>query len=224
MNLSYFVTASIFAHLALLFYVLALLARRELVLRGLLLIGTGFYLLYYFNIADAPLWDAIWASVGIAAANLFMIGVILRERSTFGMSTEMLGLYASFPTMNPGQFRTVMKMADWISAREETVICTEGEEPDFLFLISKGTMMLKRDGKQVSVGAGNFIGEISFLIDGPARADVVATQGTDYVRWDRQGLSKLMEKSPRLSNALTALLNKDVARKLSVSWPEAPTS
>ncbi len=220
MDLSYFLSAGIFVNLALLFYILALLVRKELLLRTLLLIGTGFYIIYYYIVAEAPLWDAIWASVAIGVSNLFMMAVIMRERSTWGMSAEMLALYKSFPTMNPGQFRKIMKIADWVSAETETVICTEGERPDHLFLVSKGTMTLERDGKEVSVGAGNFIGEISFLIDRPASADVVAPAGTDYVQWDRTKLSALMEKSPALSNALAALFNRDIARKLSVSWPE----
>lgn len=224
MDFSYFFSAGIFVHLALLFYVLALLARKELFLRGLLMIGTVFYIIYYYYAADTPLWDAILASVAIGVSNLFMIGVIIRERSTWGMNAQMLELYKSFPTMNPGQFRKVMKVADWIEAKEETEICKKDEVPNYLFLVSKGAMTLHRDGKLVNVGAGNFIGEISFLIDSAATADVSAPKGTHYVRWDRKVLRDLMKNSPNLSNALAALFNRDIARKLSVSWPEAQLS
>ena len=47
MDLTYFLSAGMFVHLALLFYILALLAREELLLRGLLMIGTVFYIIYY---------------------------------------------------------------------------------------------------------------------------------------------------------------------------------
>lgn len=49
----------------------------RVLLRGLTLLGTGFYVAYYAVVADAPLWDAILASLAIGAANL--IG-LLRER------------------------------------------------------------------------------------------------------------------------------------------------
>ena len=86
-----------------------------------------------------------------------MIGVIIRERSTWGMKPEMLELYEAFPTMNPGQFRKVMKNADWIEAPEDTVICTKGDVPKYLFLVSNGGMQLQRSGKKVTIDAGNFI-------------------------------------------------------------------
>lgn len=219
MDLSYLFTAGIFVQLALLFHVLGLLARNELLLRGLLLIGTFCYIIYYYFIADAPLWDAIWASSVIGATNICMILVILREKTTFGMAAEMLELYRAFPTLNPGQFRKIMKHADWVTAEVDTQICTHGVRPDYLYIVSSGEMLLRRDGRNVTIGAGNFIGEISFLLDGPATADVIAPKGVAYVRWDRDLLAAQLDKSVRLSNGVSALFNKDIAQKLSVSWP-----
>jgi len=219
MDLSYIFSAGIFVHLALLFYVLGLLTRDELLLRWLILIGTICYIIYYYFIGDAPLWGAIWASAVIGATNIAMIFVILREKSTVGMDREMLELFKSFPTLNSGQFRKIMKHADRITAQKDTVICTRGVRLDHLFIVSSGNMMLRRDTHDISLGPGNFVGEISFLMDGPATADVIAPKGVSYIRWDRETLKAQMNKSMRLSNAVSALFNKDIARKLSVSWP-----
>lgn len=221
MDLSYLFSAGVFAQLALLFYVLGLLVRNELLLRGLLFIGTLFYLLYYYFISDTPLWDAIWTSSVIGITNLTMMLLIVREKSTIGMAPDMLKLYRAFPTLNPGQFRKIMKHADWITADADTQLCTQNMRPDYLCLVSSGEMVLRRDGRDVRIGAGNFIGEISFLLGGPATADVIALKGVEYVRWDREILMAQMNKSMRLSNAISALFNKDIAQKLSVSWPVA---
>ncbi len=221
MDVSYFFSAGVFVQFALLFYVLGLLARNELVLRGLLLTGTMFYILYYYFIADTPLWDAILTSGVIGLANFIMIVVIMHEKSTIGMSPEMTALYQSFPTLNPGQFRKIMRDADWVTAPEDSKICTHGVQPDYLYLVSDGGVKLHRDGQDVTIGSGNFIGEISFLLNGPATADVVVPAGTVYVRWNRTKLTQLMKKSDRLSNAISALFINDIARKLSVSWPQA---
>ena len=70
---SYFWSAGVFVNLALLFYVLGFLARDEIWLRGLILIGTAFYLIYYYYAADTPLWDAIFASGVLGLANIYMI-------------------------------------------------------------------------------------------------------------------------------------------------------
>lgn len=222
LDLSYLGTAGIFVQLALLFYVLGLLTRNEMALRLLLLIGSIFYIAYYYYVSDTPLWDAIWTSSVIAACNIIMILVILRERSTLGMKPDMIALYQSFPTLNPGQFRRVMKQAKWVIAPEDTEICTQGIQPEHLFLLTHGPAKLVRDERSVFIGSGNFVGEISFLIDGPATATVVAPKGSEYVQWKRTDLIALMEKSLKLSNALGALFNKDIARKLAVSWPEKP--
>jgi len=156
---AYLFSASVFVQLALLCYVLGLLARNELLLRGLLLMGTGFYILYYYFISDAPLWDAIWTSAVIGAANLLMMGVILYERSTIGMSPELLKLYQSFSTLNPGQFRKIMRHATWVTAEEEHQICAQGVRSDYLYLVSSGDMLLRSDGFDARIGSGNFIGE-----------------------------------------------------------------
>ena len=139
------------------------------------------------------------------------------------MSAELLKLYQSFPTLHPGQFRRMMRNADWVTAPEDTILTQEGKRPDHLFLVSKGAVLLQRGRKSIEIGPGNFVGEISFLIDGPASATVTAPKGTEYVRWERSSLVAIMDKSPRLSNALSAMFNKDIAGKLAVSWREAQT-
>lgn len=219
MDSSYLFSAAIFVQLALLCYVLGFLTRNELLLRVLVLIGTGFYIAYYYFVSDVPLWDAIGASAIIGVANLWVMGLILLERTTLGMSEKMLGLYQFFPTLNPGQYRKIMRTARWIKAEEDTQISKAGLRLNHLFLIASGDMILKRDGVEVRIGEGNFVGEISYLIDGPATADVIAPAGTEFVRWERKQLSAQLEKSPALSNGLSALFNRDIARKLSISRP-----
>lgn len=219
MELSYIFSAGIFVQLALLCYVAGMLTRNELLLRLLVLIGTGFYIIYYYFISDTPLWDAIWASAVIGLANLSILFVIMLERSTVGMSAKMIDLYGAFPTLNPGQFRRIMKSADLVLADEDTYICREGERLDHLFLVASGHVRFQRDGVEGHIGKGNFVGEISYLIDGPATADVIVPRGAEYVQWDKANLAKQTQKSPALSNALSALFNRDIAAKLASSRP-----
>lgn len=188
-------------------------------MRLLILIGTIFYIIYYYFIADVPLWDAILASTVIAVANIWVICAIFIERTTFTMSPKMLDLYRSFPTFNPGQFRKIMKTAHWVTAEDDTQIAHEGVHLEYLYLVASGDMVLRRDGVVSQIGPGHFVGEISYLIGGPAMADVFAQEGTEYVCWDKSKLVKQANKSPALSNALDALLNRDVAGKLAVSRP-----
>ncbi len=219
MDLSQVFSAGTFVHLALLCYVLGFLTRNELLLRLLVLVGTVFYILYYYFISDTPLWDAIWSSVVIGIANIWVVFLILIERTTIGMSPKMISLFEAFPTLNPGQFRKIMSSATWIDATHETQITKKGEELEHLFLVANGHAILRRDGVETTIAKSNFVGETSFLLGGPATADVVIPAGTEYVQWDKLALKKKMDKSPAISNALRALFNLDVARKLSKSRP-----
>ena len=223
MDLSIIWTAGIFVHLALLFYVLGFMIRDELWLRALILVGTGFYILYYYFAADAPLWDAIFASGVIGTVNIVMILVIMRERSTFGMSAEMLSIYRSFPTLSPGQFRRIMSVAERRTITQSTPICDEGVAPGHLFFVISGEMTLDRKGEKVRAAGGSFVGEISFLLDGPASATVVLEEGSQYLAWPRPALRRMMRRSDALANALAALFNRDLAGKLSRSMPREYT-
>ncbi|MFK7834852.1 MAG: cyclic nucleotide-binding domain-containing protein [Sulfitobacter sp.] len=220
---NYLTSAATFVHLAVLCYILGLLTRNELVLRGFILLGTGFYILYYYYIADSPLWEAIGASVLIGAANMPVIWRIFRERSTFGMSEEMLTLYRAFPNFNPGQFRTIMAKAEIVHDSPRLTLLQQDVAPDKMYLTITDGFELERDTQNAELGPGNFLGEISFLLGGPATATVVAREGTSYVSWDTGQLQYMMANSPAMANAVSVLLNKDIARKLAVSFPSQPS-
>ena len=218
--IDYFSGAVTVVHLATLCYVLGLLTRNELRLRFFILSGTGFYILYYYFIADAPLWEAIATSVLIGSANLPVIWRIFRERSTWGMSEEMLQLFQYFPTFNPGQFRKMLAKGVMHHATEERLLLQHGAAPTHLYLTISEGFALHRHGDDALIGPGNFLGEVSFLLEGPASATVRALPGSDYVAWDIHELTRLMDRSPRMANAISVLLSKDIARNLAVSFPQ----
>ena len=211
---------TVYVHLALLFYVIGFLTRDELWLRVQVLTGTFFYILYYYFISDAPLWEAILASLAIAAANLYSSFIIIRERSTLGMSSEDIALYQKFHTLKPGHFRKVMKTAQRAHLSADTVLLDMNQNVDKLFYIPSGEVQISRGGKTAAVKDGHFFGELSFLKGTPASATVTAKAGADVIMWDQETLRAIMEKSPVISNAIIALFNEDLAAKLAVNWPD----
>lgn len=217
--LEYITSAVAFVHLATTCYILGLLTRNELVLRLFLLLGTAFYILYYYYIAATPLWEAIITSILIGSANIPVIYRIFMERSTIGMSDEMLALYKTFPNFNPGQFRKLISSGRIMVSSDSTTLLEQGKEPDQLFLTVSDGFIVTRGAQTAEIGPGNFLGEISFLLGGEATADVSAQPGATYVVWERAALRKLMEKNVAIANAFAVLLNRDVASKLAVSFP-----
>ncbi|MEL7012027.1 MAG: cyclic nucleotide-binding domain-containing protein [Pseudomonadota bacterium] len=211
---------TVYVHIALLFYVIGFLTRDELMLRIQVLTGTFFYILYYYFISDAPLWEAILASMAIAAANLYSSFIIIHERSTMGMSSEDIALYQKFNTLKPGHFRRIMKNAQRRHMDTDTVLLDMGQSVDKLFYLRSGEVEISRGGKIAAVKDGHFFGELSFLKGTPASATVMAKAGADVIIWDQKTLQAIMEKSPVISNAIIALFNEDLAAKLMVNWPD----
>lgn len=182
--------------------------------------GSLFYILYYYNVGDRPLWEAIVASSLIALSNVPVIIRIFKERSTLGMSDEMLSLYRSFPNFNPGQFRRLMRKAQFVQVDQSTPLLHQGEQPTHLYLTTSYGFALIRDDRKTELGPENFLGEISFLLGGPATATVIAEPGCSYVAWEVSNLREMMQKSQNIENAVTVLLSQDIARKLAVSFPQ----
>lgn len=217
---SLLISAELFVYVALLFYVLGFLFRDELWLRGLLFIGTFFYILYYYFAADTPLWDAIITSGILGLVNIVMIGVVILERTTFAMNAETAELYSYFSNLSPGQFRRIMKRGQQQVSGEAQTLCREGETLDRLYFVVDGTVYITKGAKRSLVSDGSFVGEVAFLRGTPASATVDIGPGTTYVVWEHDVLRALMAKSPNLANALLAKFNMDLAGKVARSHPE----
>lgn len=209
--------ASALIHLGAVFYILGFLVRDELLLRVLVMTGNVFYILYYFLFPAEPLWDAIVTSAILGAANLYVMSKILLERTTFALSDNEKNLYGHFKTLNPGQFRRILKHCEWITADTQTRVCRENQPADNLYFLYDGRAMIERGGKSFEIQDGCFLGEIAFITNGEYTANVYATKGTTYVKFSNPLLKKIMKRDRELSNAVISLFNFDLAKKLSVS-------
>ncbi len=217
--ISSLLTAETLVYGALLFYVLGFLFRDELWLRGLLFIGTVFYILYYYFVSDSPLWEAIITSGILGVVNLFMIVIVVLERTTFAMGVDQAKLYAQFGNLSPGQFRRLMKHGEMITADADTILADEGKPLSKFYYVIEGSSKITKRGQTTVVPVGHFIGEVAFLKGTHASATVEISKGSRYVRWHHDALRGLMERSPNLSNGLIALLNLDMAGKVARSQP-----
>lgn len=209
-----------FARGALVCYVLGLLMRDGLGL--FLLAGTSCYIAYYFTAATVPLWEAIYASACICAANVYAICRSLLDRTTWLMNPQQRKLFAHFPTLTPGQFRRMMRAATTHEAQNTVTLCRQGVAPDKLIFVQDGPVYLLRGEQITRIEGGKFIGEIAFL-RGPeatATATVALGKGARYLSWDRNKLYRMMADSVPMSNALSALFNHDLSLKLEQSWPQ----
>lgn len=213
-----FFSISALLNFAALLYFLGFVVRDELLLRLLVLCGTGLYIIYYFALPTGPLWDAIITSAFLGLANLWVLGKIVFERTTLALSDDEKILFECLEKLSPGQFRQIMKHAKWITVTKNTELFTQGEKANSLFYLLRGSVTLEKDDKIFTVGEKNFIGELSFILDGNYSASARLKNGACFVEWDNDSLRKLMKKNDTLSNAITAMFNTDMALKLSSSY------
>ena len=205
-------------HAAALLQVLGFLNRRQLVLRGLTLSGSLVYLAYYYLHPAEPLWGAMFWSGVLALANAVGIVRVLLDQRAHHPSMQHDSFLNIMKVLSPGEFRRLMQMAEWRIAVQPVQLTREGEIAPSLYFITDGKVDIGHNGKSIKLGAGAFIGEISFLLNGAATADVSAPAGTEYIEWPRDRLRRAIERTPALGASMERLFNQELARKLVNSW------
>ena len=201
-----------------LFYVIGFLVRDELILRLLILAGTILYLTYYFIGPGGPLWNAIITSSILGFANILVLGKIVFERTTLALTEDEKTLFEYLGNLNPGQFRKIMKHAEWKNVKTSTTICNQGEKADHLFFLLRGEALLKKGNNQFTLKPNNFIGEVAFILNGEYSATAQVEASCCYIKWNTIKLRHLMKKDTNLANAVNAIFNTDIAAKLSKSY------
>ena len=202
------------AHAAAGLYALGLLTRNQILLRVLILLGTGFYIAYYYLAPAVPLWEAIIWSCVLGSANIYVLAGLTLDRTTFALSSWERALYAKFPGLAPGEFRRLMRSGTWIEGDGVKHLTIEGEKQGHLFCTLDGLVNIHREGEDFAVEGGCFIGEIAYLLNTPATATVTAAPGTWTMRWEFEALRKLELRYPALRIAIRDAFNVDMARKV----------
>ncbi|MEM7665188.1 MAG: cyclic nucleotide-binding domain-containing protein [Pseudomonadota bacterium] len=194
--------------------------RDELKLRILIVVATFVYIAYYYIVPSPPLWDAIGTSLLMVGVNLYVLGQIALERTTFRLSPDEKRLFDAFDTLSPGQFRRIARIAKWHQAcdPEGTLLTREAEPSDSLFYIFEGAISVEKHGRQFRLPEGNFVGEVAYVLNRKTTTTSVAPYGLRYIECDSDALRKLGDDYPNLGNALNALLTRDLAKKLNTSY------
>ncbi|MFT5259567.1 MAG: hypothetical protein ACI9J2_000490 [Saprospiraceae bacterium] len=206
-------------HLATLGYVMGLLFKNQMVLRVLVFIATTIYIIYYYAFPVEPLWGAILGAALIMIANTTGLLFLLYDRFPLRISPEHMRVYASLKGLQPGEFRRLMKLSELITADQDTQLTVHNEQPDALFFVIKGNPLASKGAHHFTIPSSKFIGEVSFILNGPASASVTLPKGGQYLRWNREPLIIALTKSHSLKQAFEALIGRDLASKVAISEP-----
>ena len=210
-------TPEILAYVAGACYVFGLLIINQVALRILVLVGTVFYILYYFTVAQDPLWEAIYISVLIGGANVLGLIGLLARNSQLAVPRAHKDIYDHFPGLPPGDFRTLLRMAKRGVVEQELKLTTQNASLKKLYYVIEGeTAVIKNDDK-FRVHGGTFVGEVAFLMERRASASTTLLPGAEYLEWTTEDLRRASARSARFKLALESVLSMDLAQKVSRS-------
>lgn len=195
------------------------LIRDQVTLRTFVLCGSGFYILYYFTAAEAPLWEAIVGSSLIATANLAGLVALIASRARFSVPETQRDLLDALRPLEPGLFRRLMRAGRMVAPTRPIPMTEEGAAPDALWFVAEGRIEIEKFGERIEFEGPCFIGEIAWLQGVPATASTRLLPGARAVRWPREALVRATRRSPRLATALEALIAQDMARKVAAGRP-----
>jgi CRP-like cAMP-binding protein len=94
-------------------------------------------------------------------------------------------------------------------------VISDGETTDKLFFLLSGEASVWKAGKAIaSISPGDFIGEMSFMSNQFASADVNAKETIRVAYWTHDDLNKLKQKNNRIYNKFLNIVGCDLVKKL----------
>lgn len=204
-------------HLAALTTLAGFFFRDQLLLRGIFILGTVFYIAFYFLIPERPLWSAIFWNTLLVGVNIVFLALALSARRPGTMSRNEEVLFSALRALSPGQFRRVAKHAIWRVAGENCVLTTEGESLASLYYVFSGNIEIIKGGKSRTRAGNMFVGEIAFLRKSRASATVKIQKGSSYVEWPSSTLRRIIDHDSEMKMALLSVLNNDLTQKVAQS-------
>jgi Cyclic nucleotide-binding domain len=202
------------ANLAALLMLIGFTFQNPLKLRSFAILGNLCFILYYFRVADQPLWTAIVSAAAIIAVNIYMMSKIIKDHRKFKLTAEEMMLYARLPGLTPGQYKQLLNIAEWHNPKTQMQLTEESKMPEALHYVLEGQVKVNRSGKTFSVGPHAFIGELAFLRQKPATATTHAEAGALVVSWPQQALRTLMQSNDGIRKTIDGLLSGDMAEKI----------
>jgi CRP-like cAMP-binding protein len=112
-----------------------------------------------------------------------------------------------------------------VSFRKGQTLVHRGRRSNGVYLVVKGKARVQIQSHAASpeIGAGEVCGEMSFLDDVPASADVIAQQDVEAYYLDRATLEGLFELFPHLASRFYRSLATNLSRRLR-EWIEPKLS
>ena len=186
----------------------------QVILRLLILAGTGLYIWYYAIVTDVPQWAAIWTSVAMGLANMFGLFSLWLRNSPLSIPRNHRDIYTHFSILPPGDFRKVMAVAQRKKLPADTVLTKNNARVKTVYYVISGGVAVEKFGERFYLPDGIFLGEVGYLTGNRASATAFLTEDSDVLEWDVADLKRNSERDVRFKLAMDALISIDLAEKV----------
>ncbi len=117
--------------------------------------------------------------------------------------------------LTPNDWTLVADKATRVTIRKGQTLIHRGKKSNGVYLLLKGTARVQIPSQgSLEIGPGEICGEMSFLEDAPASANVVAHEDVEAYHLDRASIEHLFELFPHLASRFYRSLAINLSRRL----------
>lgn len=203
-------------HLSFVLTALSFCVKDMIHLRVLAILSGLFGIFYNYNIEMGPLWLVIfWLSV-FSLINLLRIGHLIWEKRSIHFSDEEKEVFATqFSSMTAVEFMKLTRIAEWQTYSSGTLLTEQGKPLSLLRLIYNGEVRVDKNGLEVArCRDGTLVGEVAFLQNTTATANVEVVRPTKCLAWKSSDLKSLLRRNPSMNVVMQGVLSADLTKKL----------
>lgn len=206
-------------HICYILILLSFMVRDMERLRSLSIAASTLSIYYSLYGSDRILWPPLFWSVVFIMINSWQLFVLLRAKRVLKLSPEEQWLIEGpLPVLSHSELKALYQRAVKRKIDREEPLLQSGQDVESLFLVRKGGARIKKSGEQIATAAeGDFLGEMSFLAGGKARADVVIEAGSELWEWKRGQIDAWqqsdLQRKVKLQSAIGAQLVRSVLKE-----------
>lgn len=156
---------------------------------------------------------------GPASLSAAVAGEPSAQASSLGLKPGSLRRVKIFADFADPQLERFLQFMEIRAVKQWTEIVKQGQQGDAMYLVLEGELRVRMmiGGKEtmlVTLGIGEFFGEISLFDQGPRSADVVANQDSLLLKISTGAFEKLLKEAPELAAPFLYAMSKTLTARI----------
>jgi CRP-like cAMP-binding protein len=171
------------------------------------------------GLGEAGMMSTFCWSILYALVNSYHLTRLMMERKPILLPKDTAAIYNGFfsQVFTTREFKSLFAMAKTKKTSSSSTIIEHGSTVDILGLLVHGGASVQLDKERtIRLQPGQFMGEMSFLSNGPASADIIIDNQAKYLFWDKDDIRALEAKpsTKELYGKLMQMVSQDIVNKL----------